>query len=240
MLEKARRARDFDGLPKLEQEKAIKFFEKAKVDAKDLPVWVGELYLELHRGTYTSQAKNKRGNRKSEFLLHDAEFFDAVTLALAPGRKETAADPGRAVYDVTGLGEPHPETHRAALDRAWKLVLLNQFHDIIPGSSIHWVYQDSTRDYETVRRLGESVRDSALSTLEALVDTSTFKEPVLIANTLGIRRREIIELPDGVLASVDIPPFGYVAVEKSDEFLQRTDDPVKAAESRRQRQHRNA
>src|SRR4249920_2889214 len=142
MLEKASRARDFDGLPKLEQETAIKFFEKAKVDAKDLPVWVGELYLELHRGTYTSQTKNKRGNRKSEFLLRDAEFFDAVTLALAPGRKETATDPERAVYDVTGRGEPRPETHRAALERAWKLVLLNQFHDIIPGSSIHWVYQD--------------------------------------------------------------------------------------------------
>ena len=67
MLEKARRARDFDGLPKLEQEKAIKFFEKAKVDAKDLPLWVGELYLELHRGTYTSQAKNKR--RKPEVRI---------------------------------------------------------------------------------------------------------------------------------------------------------------------------
>jgi alpha-mannosidase len=219
-------------LPKLELEKAIKFFEKAKIDAKDLPLWVGELYLELHRGTYTSQARNKRRNRKSEFLLHDAEFLDAVTLALAPGRKETAADPARSVYDVTGLGESHPETHRAALDRAWKLVLLNQFHDIIPGSSIHWVYQDSDRDYEAIRQLGESVRDSALSALEALVDTSTFKEPVLIANTLGIRRREIIELPDGAPASVDVPPFGYVVVEKRDAFLRTTDDPIKAAQSR--------
>ena len=211
MLEKARRARDFDGLPKLEQEKAIKFFAKAKVDAKDLPVWVGELYLELHRGTYTSQAKNKRGNRKSEFLLRDAEFFDAVTLALAPGRKETATDPERAVYDVTGLGEVRPETHRAALDRAWKLVLLNQFHDIIPGSSIHWVYQDSQRDYGTIRQLGESVRDSALSTLEGLVDTAAFKQPVLVANTLGLRRREIVELQDGMLASVDVPPFSAIS-----------------------------
>ena len=133
---------------------------------------------------------------------------------------------------MTGLGEARPETHRAALDRAWKLVLLNQFHDIIPGSSIHWVYQDSERDYQTIRQLGESVRDSALSTLEALVDTSAFKEPVLIANTLGIRRREIVELQDGMLASVDVPPFGYVAVEKTDEFLRTTDDPVKAVESR--------
>jgi alpha-mannosidase len=232
MLEKARRARDFDGLPQLEQEKAIKFFEKAKLDAKDPAVWVGELYLELHRGTYTSQARNKRGNRKSEFLLHDAEFLDAVTLALAPERKESVADPERAVYDVTGLKESHPRTHRTALERAWKLLLLNQFHDIIPGSSINWVYQDSQRDYETIRKLGESVRDSALSTLETLVDTSSFKHPILIVNSLGIRRREVVELPDGEFASVDVPPFGYVVVEKTDGFLRTTDQPIKGVQSR--------
>lgn len=215
MLEKANRVRNFDGLPKLTQEKALDFFEKAAVDAKDLPVWVGELYLELHRGTYTTQAANKRGNRKSEFLLHDAEFFDAVTLVLARGRKEAAADPERAVYDVTGLGKSGTTSHRAALDRAWKLVLLNQFHDIIPGSSIHWVYEDSTRDYETVRQLGESVRDSALTTLAELIDTEAFRKPVVISNTLSFPRREVIDLPNGKPALVDVPGSGYTVVEGS-------------------------
>jgi len=233
MLEKARRLRDFEGLPKVVSEKAITFFEKAEADARDLPVWVGELYLELHRGTYTTQAKNKRGNRKSEFLLHDAEFFDAVTLALAPKRVEQAADPKRAVYDVTGLNEPGANTHRAALDRAWKLVLLNQFHDIIPGSSINWVYRDSDRDYETIRELGESVRESALASLGGLVDTRAFKHPAVISNTLGIRRREVVDLPDGTPASVDVPPCGYVVVEKSDAFLRATDIPVKVSASRK-------
>jgi alpha-mannosidase len=74
------------------------------------------------------------------------------------------------------LGAASRNSPRCARSR-WKLVLLNQFHDIIPGSSIHWVYRIA-HDYETIRQLGESVRDSALSTLEALVDTSTFKEPV--------------------------------------------------------------
>ena len=226
MLEKARRLRDFDGLPKVVSEKAITFFEKAGADARDLPVWVGELYLELHRGTYTTQARNKRGNRKSEFLLRDAEFFDAVTLALAPKRKEKSADPGRAVYDVTGLNEPHAQTHRAALDRAWKLVLLNQFHDIIPGSSINWVYRDSDRDYETIRVLGESVRDSALSSLDGLVDTRAFKQPVAISNTLSYRRCEVIDLPDGTPARVDVPPCGYVVVDKKDGRLRANDAPV--------------
>ncbi len=232
MLEKAERLGDFEGLPKVELENAITFFEKAEADARDLPVWVGELYLELHRGTYTSQARNKRGNRKSEFLLHDAEFFDAVTLSLAPDRKESAADPKRAVYDVTGLGEKDAHTHRSALDRAWKLVLLNQFHDIIPGSSIHWVYQDSDRDYETVRALGESVRDSALGSLESLVDTREFLHPVLIFNTLGFRRREIISLPGGAAASVDVPPCGYAVVDAKDKFLHTAENPVSATATR--------
>lgn len=232
MLEKARRLKDLEGMPKVQPEKALAFFEKAKTDARDLPVWVGELYLELHRGTYTTQAKNKRGNRKSEFLLRDAEFFDAITLALAPSRKEKAADPERAVYDVTGLGEKGAHTHRAALDRAWKLVLLNQFHDIIPGSSIHWVYRDSDRDYKTIRLLGESVRDSALDALAPLVDTSSFQSPLLLANTLGFRRREVIDLPDGRPASVDIPPCGYVVVDETDKFLHTAGSAVKASASR--------
>lgn len=232
MLEKARRLKDFDGMPKVEPEKALTFFEKAKADARDLPIWVGELYLELHRGTYTTQAKNKRGNRKSEFLLRDAEFFDAVSLALAPSRKEKATDPERAVYDVTGLGEKGAHTHRAALDRAWKLVLLNQFHDIIPGSSIHWVYRDSDRDYETIRLLGESVRDSALDALAPLVDTSAFQRPLLLGNTLGFRRREVIDLPDGRPASVDVPPCGYVVVDETDKFLHAPGEAVKATASR--------
>jgi alpha-mannosidase len=232
MLENARRLKDFNGLPKVELEKAITFFEKAEADATDLPVWVGELYLELHRGTYTSQARTKRGNRKSEFLLRDAEFFDAVSLALAPDRKENAANPDRAVYDVTGLGARDTHTHRFALERAWKLVLLNQFHDIIPGSSIHWVYQDADRDYETVRVLGESVRDSAFGTLESLIDTTGFDRPVIVSNTLGFRRREIISLPDGSVANVDVPPCGYAVVDAKDPALHVAETPVKVTETR--------
>ena len=233
MLEKARRLRDFDGLPRLEPEKALKFFDKAREDADDLPVWTGELYLELHRGTYTSQARNKRENRQCEFLLRDAELFDALTFVLAPDRKETAADPPRAVYDVTGPSGSGAKRHAAALDRAWKLLLLNQFHDIIPGSSIHWVYRDSDRDYATIRELGTSVRDSALSALDGLIDFRGLKDPVVVTNTLGWRRREIVDLPDGSAASVDVPPFGYAAVEAADEYLRTTDAPVKASSSKK-------
>jgi alpha-mannosidase len=217
MLEKLRRVKDFYGVPKTVPEKAITFFEKAKADAKDLPVWTGELYLELHRGTYTTQARNKRGNRKSEFLLRDAELLDALSFALVPNREESASDPARAVYDVTGFGEGNANTHRAALERAWKLVLLNQFHDIIPGSSIHWVYEDSARDYETVRILVESVRDSSWKALESRIATEGYKKPIVVINTVGFERNEVISLPGGEVVKVDVPACGYVVVEKSAE-----------------------
>jgi alpha-mannosidase len=231
MMEKAIRLQDFDGLPQLTQEKALTFFKKAREGAKDLPVWVGELYLELHRGTYTTQAKNKLGNRKSEFLLRDAEFFDAITLILAKGRKQQVANPERAVYDVTGLGDKGATSYAGALDRAWKLVLLNQFHDIIPGSSIHWVYQDSTRDYETVRQLGESVRDSALATLDALIDTKGFKDPVIIANTLSFRRQEVIDLPNGKPAYIDCPASGYTVLEGGSTSGESVEHPVQVVQT---------
>lgn len=216
MLEKAARLKDFNGLPKLEQEGALSFFQKASQETTDLPVWVGELYLELHRGTYTSQARNKLGNRRSEFLLRDAEFLDAVSASIRPNRKESAADPLRAVYDVTGLNEGKSHTHRAALERAWKLVLLNQFHDIIPGSSIHWVYKDSARDYETIRVLAESVKESSWDALEPQLDTSRYSRPLVVANSLGFPREEVVRLPEGSLTVVEVPSCGYTVIDLAD------------------------
>jgi len=212
MQEKLDRLANFNGLPPVVREKALTFFEKAERDARDLPVWSGELYLEFHRGTYTTQAHTKRGNRLGEWLLAEAELLDAATLAHMPDRTERVADPARAVYDVTGLGEPGG-TYRAALDRAWKLILLNQFHDIIPGSSIHWVYQDAARDYATVQELGRSVRDDALATLAARIDTAATPDPVLLLNPATHPRREVIDLPGAQApALVETPACGYAVV----------------------------
>lgn len=219
MLEQARRMRDLDGLPKLQLEKVMDFARKAKADACDLPVWVGELYLETHRGTYTTQARNKRSNRKSEFLLRDAEFFDALSLALVPGREESGADPQRAGYDVTGLNAADPQRHARALERAWKLVLLNQFHDIIPGSSIGWVYEDSTRDYQTIEELGTSVVHSSLRALNGQIGTVGFQEPVQIFNSLNFEREEVIEVRPGKLAAVRVPSSGYLVIDAGDDSV---------------------
>lgn len=124
MLARARRLGNLDGSARVHIEKPADFFAKAQAEYPDPPVWVGELYLELHRGTYTSQAKTKQGNRRSEHLLREAELW-AATAAV------------RAGYQY-----PYQE-----LDRLWKTVLLHQFHDILPGSSIAWVHREAHATY---------------------------------------------------------------------------------------------
>jgi alpha-mannosidase len=144
MLENIALMQDFPGVPRMHHSTARAFFEHLEETAGDkLPTWNGELYLELHRGTYTTQSRNKRANRKSEVLLHDAEFVASLAGALEPGYRYPAAE----------------------LHRAWELVLLNQFHDIIPGSSIGEVYTESLAQYDEVRRLGEGARDGALTVI---------------------------------------------------------------------------
>lgn len=127
MLGRASRTADLEGSPRVTVESPAAFFAKAEADYPDAPVWAGELYLEMHRGTYTSQARTKEGNRRSEHLLREAELWAA-----------TAA--------VRGLA-PYPADE---LDRIWKLVLLQQFHDILPGSSIAWVYREAADNYAGV------------------------------------------------------------------------------------------
>jgi alpha-mannosidase len=127
MVARARRLADLDGSPRVSFERPAEFFAAAEAEYPHAPVWTGELYLELHRGTLTSQARTKQGNRRSEHLLREAELWSA-----------TAA---------FRCGTPYPY---AALDRIWKTVLLHQFHDILPGSSIAWVHREAAETYERV------------------------------------------------------------------------------------------
>ncbi|MBQ1090573.1 glycoside hydrolase family 38 C-terminal domain-containing protein [Streptomyces sp. B93] len=124
MVAKAARVRDLEGSPTVVWETPSEFFAKAEAEYPDPAVWVGELYLELHRATLTSQAATKQGNRRSEHLLREAELW-AATAAVR-----------------TGFPYPYQE-----LDRIWKTVLLHQFHDILPGSSIAWVHREARATY---------------------------------------------------------------------------------------------
>ena len=177
MLENITLMQDFPAQPKMRFSTAKDFFEGlTKTSGDMLPTWNGELYLELHRGTYTTQSRNKRTNRKSEFLLHDAEFLASLASTLDKNYS----------YPKTDLG------------RAWELVCLNQFHDIIPGSSIGEVYTESLAQYEEIAKLGEGARAAALKVIAqklggeiVVVNPTSFvrDDLVLIAETVGSLRR---------------------------------------------------
>jgi alpha-mannosidase len=186
MLERARRVADLEGLPMVELTGARAAFEalEAEVPGDELPVWVGELYLEMHRGTYTTHGEVKRANRTQELALRDAELWSAA-----------------AGIDVA-----------EELDVAWKQLLLHQFHDIIPGSSIHWVYQDTADAHAAVAAITDHAIAGALGSIAARVDPGDAARPVLVANPLARSRREVVDV-DGSLHLVEAPPCGWAVVD---------------------------
>ena len=200
MLERLRRARDLQGLPRTEIRDADTFFLRLEADCKDLPRMVGELYFELHRGTYTTQAATKRGNRKAEILLHDVEFLSVLAHRL----KDVA----------------YPQEEIGAL---WRLLLTNQFHDILPGSSITQVYQDTARDYADIQARGSALQSAALT---ALSDGEEAELRPL--NTTGADRCEVASLPDGALRYISAPAFGMGEVIKAPRpvTIQRQQDDI--------------
>ncbi|MFZ7087255.1 alpha-mannosidase [Curtobacterium sp. RRHDQ10] len=149
MMERARRQADLEGSPVVEHATPRSFFEAAEREYRNAPTWVGELYLEGHRGTYTSQAMTKQGNRRSEHLLREAELWSTTA--------------------TLRHGVPYPYD---ALDRLWKTVLLHQFHDILPGSSIGWVHRQAAEAYAAVRDELGAVIDAALTVLAGTGDAA--------------------------------------------------------------------
>ena len=132
MLKTINAMKKIPGFPNVETTTAGKFFNKIhkKLETTDapLPEWDGELYLEYHRGTYTTQAYNKKMNRRIECKLFTSEWISTVSMLIGGNYRQ------RDIND------------------AWEILLLNQFHDIIPGSSIHQVYQDSKKQYEGISK----------------------------------------------------------------------------------------
>ena len=168
MQENSDRMDVFPHLPKHRQDYVETFFADLHKRVNDVPVWNDELYLEYHRGCYTSQAHIKRNNRKSEVLLHNAEFLS--TLA----------------FLKTG---DYPQQE---LNKAWELLLLNQFHDILPGSSIPEVYEDSEREFATIRKNGGAAIKNALAHL-AEKPSSQGPKSFTVFNTLGHERKNLVE-----------------------------------------------
>src|SRR4051812_4208599 len=213
MIETIARVGDLQGVPRTEMTDPEAFFGTLAEEAEDWPEVVGELYLEYHRGTYTTQARTKRASRRAEAILHDAEVLAALA--------------GRL-----GAGEWPAE----ALAASWRTLLTCHFHDIIPGSSIHEVHERAERDLAEVGDAAAAVRDAALEALAGASGPATpvaggeRREPAAeaaaagdgsaraVVNTLGTERREVVETPDGLAFAV-APPCGIGRLQEPDDVV---------------------
>jgi alpha-mannosidase len=170
MLETGERMeKGIKGVPKVRQAFAGQYFrelEERVKDSKRLATWTGEFYFEYHRGTYTSMARNKRANRKSELMLMDLELLSLLA-------------------EQKGIAYPQKE-----LESMWKTVLLNQFHDILPGSSIHEVYEVTKREYDEIQKQGTELLAERFAALTQKGDGVT------VYNTLGFERNDVVALGD--------------------------------------------
>ncbi|KAG0651153.1 Alpha-D-mannoside mannohydrolase [Hyphodiscus hymeniophilus] len=182
MLEKLRRCRGMSDtvgmLPRVHMGDSVEDFfdrlEKRAEDGLDFVTWYGELYFELHRGTYTTQANNKRNNRKAEILLRDVELL--ATLASIKGSYK------------------YPKKD---IDDMWEATLLCQFHDCLPGSSIEMCYDDSDELYAKVFDAGEKLLKDLYDTINVqAVSTLKSKDNLVALNTMPWHRREIISTGD--------------------------------------------
>ncbi|MEP6797781.1 MAG: glycoside hydrolase family 38 C-terminal domain-containing protein, partial [Lapillicoccus sp.] len=184
MLERARRVTDLEGSPRVTIEHPDRFFAKAQAEYPDAPVWSGELYLELHRGTFTSQQRTKAGNRRSEHLLREAELWATTAAVINP----------RWSY-------PYDD-----LDRIWKEVLLHQFHDILPGSSIAWVHREAEAAYARIAAQLEAIIADATGVLAAPASAPPGGGQLWALNTSPRPRREVALVPAPLAASAAAAP----------------------------------
>ncbi len=152
-----------------------------------MPHWTGELYLEYHRGTYTSNACNKRNNRKSEFLYQNLELFSEINRLINKG-----------------------DYPKSEIDDGWECILLNQFHDIIPGSSIAPVYEESTRQYEAIGKVGNELLNTAENELAANINTDG---GIVVFNPLSFENSGVADVDGEKIYAENIPAKGWKVIK---------------------------
>ena len=213
-MEFVRRLGDCEGVPKMKIATPAEFFHDLEEREKPNHRYVGELYYQGHRGTYTSQAGTKKGNRRSELALREAEMWAAAATA------------------INGFDWPADD-----MDRAWKKVLLNQFHDVLPGSSIARVYEQAEAAYDEAINEANKVAAAAASTF------TTGDAGVTVFNSLNWRRNALVAVGedapgavtqeiDGVkFAEVTVPPCGWATVTGPEDAPSPAGREVTATES---------
>ncbi|MDY3919089.1 MAG: glycoside hydrolase family 38 C-terminal domain-containing protein [Candidatus Limivivens sp.] len=226
-LEYAGRLKNLEGCPKVQLAGPNEFFrDMEELQGPPENTYVGELYFCAHRGTYTTQANVKKNNRECELALREMEFWSSQAVL---------------------RGMPY-DAKRA--ERLWKTLLLNQFHDILPGSSIARVYEEAEKEVrETIRE----AREMEQSALNWLADPEETEEAVTVLNALSFERTELVSLPEtfergartaegcpvpvqknalGVRALVSMPPCGAVTLypEKLETFSEKQGAVVRRTE----------
>ena len=194
-LERLNRLKNLQGLSPVKQEPVVKFLDQWKNDADRFATWVGELYLERHEGTLTTEARNKWYNRKMELSLRELEW----TAVLAGLVNDT----------------PYPADF---LTETWREVLLYQFHDILPGSSIKRVYDESVARYETMYAETIARIVQLHADLAARADTSGMAKPIAVFNALSWARTEWVQADDRWV-NVTVPPMGYKVVDAAEQTV---------------------
>lgn len=187
-LERLHRIRDLAGLSPVQPRSAADFFQRWREDMPRFARWVGELYLERHQGTLTTQAAVKRGNRKMEGVLRELEML--------------------ALFTERELGLEYPQD---GLQELWEETLLYQFHDILPGSSIKRVYDECIPRYEQMHERATAELSFRLEALAGHADAGDLEDPLLVFNSLPWARTECIQTPDGFVWAC-VPACGYAIV----------------------------
>ena len=208
MMEKLRRCRGISDtvglLPRVKLGNSVDDFfgslEKKIDNGTQLVTWYGELYFELHRGTYTTQAMNKFNNRKQEIMLHDIEYL--ATLA-----------------SLKNKSYKYPKKE---IDEIWENLLLCQFHDCLPGSAIEMCYDDSDELYAHNYKVGQKAKEEALSVL-GLSEIIKPRAELAAVNTLPWKRTELIRIPQ---AQADSKQRNYALVTADGAGVAKTHAPI--------------
>lgn len=202
MILNADLARACEGLPAVALSTSAAFCDELRrerdalrAQGQDLPVWEGELYLEYHRGTYTAQAWLKHAHRRAEQALRAAEW-----LAFAgpePPAGAAGADAARR------------------LETAWKVLLLHQFHDILPGSSITAVYDDARRELARLREEYDALLVEGVQRWARQADTTGLTEPMLVLNPASTARSGVVECGGRLQYVERVPALGALIIDRA-------------------------
>lgn len=194
-LERLQREKNLNGLIPVKQEQSIEFFKRIEKDMQKYKTWCGELYLEKHQGTYTTQARNKRFNRKLELALRDLELA--------------------SVEAFVNNEKPYPQEE---IESIWKEVLLYQFHDILPGSSIKRVYDESCQRYEHLLDQVVELTESADNCLYGKSDVQGRTQSAVVINSLSWDRSEWVRIGYS-WNRVTVPAMGHSVIRMYDEKI---------------------